>query len=58
MDQIYVKYNNLKQFILTIDKDNEWCIWLQGINYEQFHLTVITFSFFSSRFSLAHVVYY
>jgi hypothetical protein len=40
MDQIYVKYNNLKQFILSIDDKNEWCTWFQDIGYEQFHLTV------------------
>ncbi len=37
MDQIYVKYDNLKKYILSID---EWCIWLGTVPYEQFHLTV------------------
>ncbi len=40
MDQIYIKYDNLKKFILSINKDNDWVSWFQTVPYEQFHLTV------------------
>ncbi len=40
MQEIYIKYENLKKFILTIDNQNEWVIYLQTVPYEAFHLTI------------------
>ena len=40
MDQIYVKYDNLKKYVLSIDDKNDWCQWFGTVPYEQFHLTV------------------
>jgi hypothetical protein len=40
MQQIYVKYDNLKKFILTVDDKNEWITYLQTVPYESFHITM------------------
>jgi hypothetical protein len=40
MQSIYIKYENLKKFTLTIDQNNEWITWLQTVPYEAFHFTI------------------
>jgi len=40
MQEVYLKYNNLLKFILTIDDTNEWITYLQTVPYEGFHLTI------------------
>ncbi len=40
MQEIYIKYESLKRFILTIDAQNEWVIYLQTVPYEAFYLTI------------------
>ncbi len=40
MQEINVKYNNLKNFVKSVDETNEWVIYLQSVPFESFHLTV------------------
>ena len=40
MQQVYIKYENLKKFTLTIVNTNEWVDYLQTVPYEAFHLTI------------------
>ncbi len=40
MQEINVKYNNLKNFVKSVDDTNDWVIYLQSVPFEAFHLTV------------------